>query len=610
MYFLGFGKLIQAFRSLRFQLLLYFLLVVVFVLTIGSALTYRNTLDILKKRNEQLVLQQFKQIEHDIWYMTDEVERLSKLFILEDNVQEFLQLDAYSSDYVNIELARKIQRKIDNIIMNYPYIDSVYLFTENREVLGESNESNIILRKSDKEHEFFLSSMYYNIDRSYPKTMWYGGAKKSFFNNMSVSESSRDSFLITSVKGVKAISNFNRTGIVAINIKEDYFSSIYRESIGGSDNYIYLLDSDGKLVSSSDNRKIGMVSPLFSKINNGEDFGSITYSEGQGSKQIVFYKLEKYGWYILREMPLELAADDGRLLSRTLVITVILSILVIFIVSYFWLKRITGPLNSLTGAIRKMGRGELGLTSSNIPRNELGYVVEQFNEMSLNISKLIKKNEDMQKEKIKIEMDVLQAQINPHFLYNTLNMIKWMATVLKADNITNSIVALGNILSPVFRSDEIMWTIKQELEYVDNYMKIMNWRFGNSIEFLFDTDDRLMDCKTPRFVLQPLVENSITHGMNDVKGQFRVRTIVREEAGDVVIKIADNGEGIAEEKLAMINDMLESDLIEKNEKPQGGIGLYNVQKRIRTYFGRNYGVSIQRIPGGGICAILRIPWSK
>ena len=591
-------------------MLLYFLLVVVFVLTIGSALTYRNTLDILKKRNEQLVLQQFKQIEHDIWYMTDEVERLSKLFILEDNVQEFLQLDAYSSDYVNIELARKIQRKIDNIIMNYPYIDSVYLFTENREVLGESNESNIILRKSDKEHEFFLSSMYHNIDRSYPKTMWYGGAKKSFFNDMSVSESSRDSFLITSVKGVKAISNFNRTGIVAINIKEDYFSSIYRESIGGSDNYIYLLDSDGKLVSSSDNRKIGMVSPLFSKINNGEDFGSITYSEGQGSKQIVFYKLEKYGWYILREMPLELAADDGRLLSRTLVITVILSILVIFIVSYFWLKRITGPLNSLTGAIRKMGRGELGLTSSNIPRNELGYVVEQFNEMSVNISKLIKKNEDMQKEKIKIEMDVLQAQINPHFLYNTLNMIKWMATVLKADNITNSIVALGNILSPVFRSDEIMWTIKQELEYVDNYMKIMNWRFGNSIEFLFDADDRLMDCKTPRFVLQPLVENSITHGMNDVKGQFRVRTIVREEAGDVVIKIADNGEGIAEEKLAMINDMLKSDLIEKNEKPQGGIGLYNVQKRIRTYFGRNYGVSIQRIPGGGICAILRIPWSK
>lgn len=605
-----FGKFTQGLRSLRFQLLLYFVIVVVFVLAVGSILTYSNTLDILKKRNEQLVLQQFKQIEHDICNMTDEVERMSKLFILDDSIQEFLQLDSYSSDYGNVELVRKIQRKIDDIIMNYTYIDSVYLFTENREVLGDSKENNVIFRKSDNEHQFFHSSMYGNVARLYPKTKWYGGTKKSFFNSSSISENSRDSFLITSVKGVKAISNLNRTGIVAINIKEDYFSSLYRESLGDSDNYIYILDSDGKVVSSSDSKNIGTASPLFSKINNQEDFGSITYSDGQSSRQVIFYRLENYGWYILREMPLVLLADDERLLSKTLIITVVLSILVTFVVSYFWLRRITGPLNSLTRTMRKMGRGELGLTSSNIPRNELGYVVEQFNEMSLNISQLVKKNEDMQKEKIKIEMEVLQSQINPHFLYNTLNMIKWMAMVVNADNITNSLVALGNILSPVFKSDEIMWTLKQELEYVDNYMKIMNWRFGNRIQFIFETDDGLMDCKTPRFVLQPLIENSITHGMNDVEGQFCVLVAVVEEAGDVVIKISDNGNGIDEEKLGEINDMLEAYLTGKKEKPQGGIGLYNVQRRIRTYFGRDYGVIIQRLAESGTSAILRIPMIK
>lgn len=606
-----FGKFAQGLRSLRSQLLLYFLIVVIFVLAIGSVLTYRNTLDILKKRNEQLVLQQFKQIERDISNVTDEVERLGKLFILEDSVQEFLQLDAYSSNYEDVELVRKIQRKTDDIITNYTYIDSVYLFTENREVLGDSKENNIILRKSDKEHEFFSSSMYRNVSHKYPKTAWYGGIKKSFFNKNSAIENNRDSFLITSVKGVKAISNLNRTGIIAINIKEGYFSSIYGQSLDDGNNYISLVDSSGYLVSSSDGKNIGRLSPLFSKLNSSEDFGSITYSEGQGSKQIIFYKLKKYDWYILREMPLELVAEDAGLLARTLVITVVLSILIVFVASYFWIKRITGPLNSLTRTMRKMGRGELGLTSSNIPGNELGYVVEQFNEMSVNISELVKKNEDMQKEKIKIEMEALQAQINPHFLYNTLNMIKWMATVIKADNIINSIVALGNILSPVFKSDEIMWTLRQELEYADNYMKIMNWRFGNSIEFLFETDDRLMDCKTPRFVLQPVIENSITHGMDEAEGQFRVLIIVvMEETGDITIKVMDSGTGVTQERISAINDMLEAWHSAKAGSPQSGIGLYNVQKRIKTYFGNKYGLVMQKSPDGGTCVIIKIPQSN
>jgi sensor histidine kinase YesM len=156
--------------------------------------------------------------------------------------------------------------------------------------------------------------------------------------------------------------------------------------------------------------------------------------------------------------------------------------------------------------MREMGRGELGRVSTDIPGNELGYVVKQFNEMSMNISELVKKNELMQKEKLKSEMEVLQAQINPHFLYNTLNMIKWMAAVMNAENIVQSIVALGNILSPVFKSDEIMWTVRQELEYVDNYMKIMNWRFGKRIEFVIEADERLLDSECPKFVIQPLMK--------------------------------------------------------------------------------------------------------
>lgn len=169
-------------------------------------------------------------------------------------------------------------------------------------------------------------------------------------------------------------------------------------------------------------------------------------------------------------------------------------------------------------------------------------------------------------------------------------MIRWMAVIVKADNIVQTIVALGNILRPVFSSKDSMCTLRDELSYLDNYMKIINMRFNNSIAFEVEVDEALMDCLVPRFILQPLVENSIASGRQNEEFAIRIG-IGAELAGETLqLIVTDSGTGLDVEKVRELNGKLAGG---ESPKPGGGgsgIGLNNVNKRIHLYYGPDYGV--------------------
>jgi len=254
-----------------------------------------------------------------------------------------------------------------------------------------------------------------------------------------------------------------------------------------------------------------------------------------------------------------------------------------------------------------MSNGKLGVTLKKIPKNELGVLVKKFNEMSLSIVELLRKNEEIQDEKRKLEIETLQNQINPHFIYNTLNMIKWMGAVINAKNIVDSIVALGNILRPVFKENNQMCTIKEEVEYLENYLKIMNWRYGNSANFEIDVTSDLMDFKIPRFILQPIIENSFTHGISTNNNLININIKAYEHENNLLLVVSDTGIGINEGRVEEINKMLDNGTRVESTDRISGIGLYNVNKRIRLNSGKEFGIRLISCEGVYTKVLINIP---
>ena len=195
----------------------------------------------------------------------------------------------------------------------------------------------------------------------------------------------------------------------------------------------------------------------------------------------------------------------------------------------------TKPLISLTTVIKKMGQGNLGLTLDLDMRNELGILIAQFNKMSKNILDLMEQKETIEEKKRMIEIGALQSQINPHFFYNTLNTIKWMAIMVKADNIVESITTLGDYLQPMFKKG-MFCTIQEEIDYIENYIKIMNYRMAGGIKFENHIAVEVRDCQILRFLLQPLVENAISHGLKNQNGGVITITAV-EQKNEIVWSI-------------------------------------------------------------------------
>lgn len=596
------------FKSLRTQLMLYFIGISVIVLTVGSILTYNNMVNLLEERNEELTIQQFSQIDLSLGNLMDDVTRISAVFMLRNDIQEFLKSDSYSYDYKNVEMIRNIQKIADDIILNYPYIDSIYIFKSNGEVTGTSKTNSLIVRGDEKPHPFFSTQMYQRVEYDTTEIKWYGGYKSDFFNEVLKLTEGSDKYLITHVRYARAVSNPNKIGFIVFNINEKYLLSLYG-AINDKASNTYITDNTGRIISSNDSGKIGNSSEIYELIDKKDRYGSITLHEGKNQSQLIYYKLSDIDWYILREVPLKIDSYYARSLQTTFLLILFLSIFVIFIVSFFWLKKITEPLNQLSRKMADVGQGHLGLTLKHIPQNELGIVVTRFNEMSVSIADLMEQNKKIEEEKRKLEIETLQAQINPHFIYNTLNMIKWMAMAIKAQNIVNSIVALGNILRPVFKTTDTMHVLKEEIMYIQNYITIINWRYGNKVLFNINADEELLDCRVPRFILQPLVENSITHGYKGEKDTLAINIDITEISGDLVIEVTDNGAGISPDKLEELNQKL-SDKRRKLEHSQDhanqSIGILNVNKRIYLSYGEGYGIRIESREKHGTKVTLRI----
>ncbi|SDW05674.1 sensor histidine kinase [Paenibacillus sp. CF384] len=591
--------------SLANQLVLSFLVIFLIIFSLSSLFAYLRILAILKNNAKETTLRQFKQYDYNLTSFASEVDQLSRMLVLDSELYDLINYKSKS------ELDRALQvglafRNFTQNLTDYKYIKEISFFGDDGFAIRTTAQSNeILVDPKDKVNEFYRSQIYEQAVSGAQKLVWLGGfTDKNFEITEGLTATPEAAKPVAYISAARSFFSNNEAGTLVINLDMKYFTDIYNHANDISSNELYLVDDRGRIVSNSNEASIGESGMAPLQTNASAASGNKFSSEERSGKQIMSYRIDSLGWELVNEIPVSVFTSDA-LTLRTIVLTMfVFSLASAAVISRFWILKVTKPLNSLTNVVRKMGQGNLGLTLDVEMRNELGILITQFNKMSKNIFDLMEQKETIQEEKRMIEIGALQSQINPHFFYNSLNTIKWMAIMAKADNIVESITTLGDYLQPMF-SKGMYCTIQEEIDYIENYTKIMNYRMAGGIKVEHHVPVEIRECQILRFLLQPLVENAITHGLKNRSGGI-IEITAEERGSEIVWSIRDNGEGMTEARLQEVRRSLVNwDGEDRNE--QKGIGLYNTNRRLQLHFGDHYRIHIESRPHEGTELKFAIP---
>ena len=296
--------------------------------------------------------------------------------------------------------------------------------------------------------------------------------------------------------------------------------------------------------------------------------------------------------------------DDYYILQLVLVVAVTV-ICVGIVISRLISSRITKPLRRLSAHMVKLTDEEHLYIDEEIEKgnDEIAQIGKVFNRLVRHINRLMEKQKDMYEQKQKLEMKALQAQINPHFLYNTLDSIRWMAVIQKSNSIAKTVGALENLLRNMAKGIGNKITLKEELSLVQDYVSLQQVRYMEIFDYICDIPDEYLQCKIVKMTMQPVIENAIIHGIEPTGTYGEIRLTVGEDKGDLYISVEDNGAGMDEETL----NALRAGTGSGNKNSLSGIGISNVDERIQMTYGPEYGLIFESVKGEFTRVTIHIP---
>ena len=501
-------------------------------------------------------------------------------------------------------------------IQKYLYAEEIPVDVETRIVSqfgtilqGRKDIRNIGIIGTDRRALINNGYKFLNPDLDLDSQVWYQEAmKKSQSSAISSSHVQHAVYgerpwVITLSRGIRNFTGSgSMEGVFFIDLNYSAISELCdQNSIGQG--YVFILDSEGNIVYHPQQQQ------LYNELQT-ENIGVVLEAEtdtvitGSGSEERLYTisRSEKTGWTVVGCVYVEKLLEESNKAQSIYVLTAILLVSVSLILSSVISKKITRPLQRLRNAMAKVQEGDFEKAGIEVEtENEIGSLTSSFNVMTEKIQELMQENVREQEEKRKSELKALQSQINPHFLYNTLDSIIWMAEGKKNEEVVLMTASLARLLRQSISNEDEVVSIWQETEYVKSYLTIQKMRYKDKLEFEIHVDPSIRYVNIIKLVLQPLVENAIYHGLKykESKGMLQVRGY--ESGENAVIEIIDNGVGMSKETLDHIFEK------HKVNYHSNGVGVYNVQQRLQLYYGKDYGITYQSEPGIGTTVTIVIP---
>lgn len=384
------------------------------------------------------------------------------------------------------------------------------------------------------------------------------------------------------------------SGYVLVRIPQGGFGALLGGSFG-EQNDVFLLDGTWRQIYCSDSiRADETISSLRAQLLSGAALGG-------GDYNVYLRQSPDTGFTLALRQPKVYTREVMATVYSTCAAMGILCLLLGLLCAWLLSRYLSKPVNELDEAMKRVEKGDYAAELRSDREDEMGRLTASFNRMTREYRQNLERSVQRERELNETELSMMQAQLNPHFLYNTLDSIKWLGVT----NGVPQVAAVASGLAVLLRagiSGGRLITLERELELLEKYLDIQSLRFEDRFAWEIDVDERFQHCIVPKLILQPLVENSIIHGVANMDDGY-IKLSAREKSGTLILSVQDNGVGIPQDVLDWLNDP-------DRDVPGGHLGLKNVDRIVRLYYGGDYGISAYSAVGEGSRVELRLPMNK
>ncbi|ANY65894.1 hypothetical protein BBD42_04985 [Paenibacillus sp. BIHB 4019] len=557
-------------------------LVILLLLAVQAVIVYYSTSQLMSAKISDASLSQLEQTNESLTQQMQSIRSLALSIVINQNVIRILEDGRWGADiYQQIRSNESITDLLSNTAYSRSDISEIIIITDRMSIYNYSNPNGIYEqeRMKDKPYWDYMSSRTEGFLPPRANDVRIDGAGAhiiTYFHKIFSSDG-------------KAL------GYVNINLQFDHFSSALTNL--PQQNQTYIVDDQSGIHGVNLQKSTDDQDDTIAQIEQqGGLQGAASAASGQGYTVIdiggqkylsMFTRPNEFGWRIAQLKPYaEVVAGIPQIMNRVMIASILcLSLGIVILV--FFSRSITNPLKRLIQQMNKVGKGNFDITLDTDYMNEIGELNQRFMIMSSKIKDLMHSIEEEQRQLRESELKALQSQINPHFLYNTLDAINWMAIKIRADDISRMTSALGDFFRLSLNKGRSQTTIKLELEHLRAYIHLMSFRYSYRFTYDEEVDEELLSAETVKIILQPLVENSLVHGFAATKGAGALNLRVWREGEDIVFVLTDDGIGVNVEQM---NASLKNAVVQDAEQT-GGYGVVNVNQRIKMHDGSAYGLT-------------------
>ncbi|MCP1185504.1 sensor histidine kinase [Paenibacillus sp. 1781tsa1] len=602
--------------NLRMKLALAFLLLIIVpmcALGIGMFLVTSHTIE--KKYNQQAEYA-LQAISYNIENVFQQINNVTdngiatSVFQMALNAKDPTKQDLGTGNQLSLNAS---QRNFRSLLYNYPFISYAFLYDL------RSSENNQIVSIFTKENFQALPFQQFKVHPLFNEIQQLNGVPK-WLAPLEYPELTGVEPVFTQIRLVKELSYFQNIGVLVVQIKKGEIDRIFRHlqiSDSAQDTSFLLINEEGLIVYDPAGRYNGE-----NMQNLGAESGS--YGPGFSSVRMVFdgkesiisqYHLKNYNWSLVSVTSWEALSAETNAFAGWSVIIILFCLLAAMIFNLFFMNRITGNIAVLVRFMRRVDDGDFNARVEGKGFDEMQLLAQGFNELLDRIGGLFRRVRAEQEQKAQAELRVLQAQIKPHFLFNTLESINGLALRGEGRKVSEMVTRLGNMLRISIQDQEEI-PLSEEIRHLQSYLEIQQYRFSDLFTYEIDIPPHLYSSILLKLTLQPLVENSIQHGFEGIAYSGVLRISAYAERDQLVLCVEDNGIGIPQEMLArfeyMAADPPEDMLVKGAESlssitERRGLGLRSVADRIRIQYGAGYGIFICSAPGYGTVIRCIIP---
>lgn len=586
-------------KKLAFKIPFAYFLVILFTVGLSYLVLNQISANSAQKKINEASLQTITSIRTNVDLMIENVNNYSKMIFSDHNLQDLLrQGDVYS----NLQTQSKVSAYLYNMMQAVPIIDSVYIYDNSGHRFSVGTQELPTFMEANIEEAPWYDQVVRNKGRYMlrlePGRPVSAGAAGQGEGNM-----------VSFIRLIRDLDNTSPLGVLVMNIKDEAFVQAYSNLLNQSSMQIAILDEHDQTIvaDSTDDQSESVLRELLA--TNGEllqrhfeqsNSGFLAMNMGSKEYTVTYLSGGENNWKFVSVSPHDVMESRNKSLVLLALVLLIINGTIFFVSSFIISRSIIKPIQKLLRSMSKATSGSFIKVNVEPGSFELEQLYNGYNHMIEQIDQLLKRMIEEQKTIRKAELNALQSQIKPHFLYNTLDSITSLALSGQNEAVCDLIEALGSYYRVSVSRGQDVITVGEEVEMVRNYLKIQQVRYQDVFEVRFDIEEECCMFPIPKLVLQPLVENSLYHGIRPKgkKGIIRIKASMIE--GAVNLSISDDGVGMSAEEIEQI--------LRTERKGQiRSFGLWGTMERLRIYYGDEDCIHIESKPGRGTTITLTIP---